>query len=125
MAGFDAEVQKQEKIQYDEIDSVGARGAYSFAEFRAEQISELAESRRKDSTAHDQQVQAAIRQQEEQHAMYMRHQEQNHLLWTAVFAIVLSNLSGNQTASQSGSDAVVGNLAEVLAKMGVSTPPKS
>jgi hypothetical protein len=122
---FDSEINKQEKIQLDEIDSVAARAAYSLSEFRGEQVSELAESRRRDSAAQSQQVQSTIRQQEEQHAMYMRHQEQNHLLWTAVFSIVLSNLSGNQSISRSDNSALAGNLSQVLAKLAETVPPKS
>lgn len=124
MSKFDAEVQKQEKIQFDEFDSVAARAAYSLAEFRAEQISELNQSRRVARDAHDAEVQARVRQQEEQHQMRLRHAEQNQLLFNAVFAIVLSNLSGNQTASQGNSDALVGALSSLLQKSAVGAPTK-
>jgi hypothetical protein len=109
--------------EYQEMDSVGARGVYSAPEFRAEQLADILYGRRTASQAHDQIVQAQIRQQQEQHSMYLRHQEQNHLLWTSLFAVVLNSLTANQSSDQGQQNSLTAALAQIMEKMAGTTPP--
>ncbi len=109
--------------EYQEIDSVGARGVYSAPEFRGEQVSAVLAGRRIADTNEASRQEALIRQQQEAHNMYLRHQEQNHLLWTGLFAVVLNSLTANQSSDQGQQNSMTAALAQIMEKMAGTTPP--